>query len=391
MDNSTVDDEHLKCSLEIFCRAIHTTTPENYAAWKQIALMTLELLEELPNHFIHFKFHLSQIAYTLVTRLISPLQGFPRPCPIALKLLRTLTKYEIDQPTFHITADFLSNPEKYYLKINEENPQPIQNELNEQTNSLFDAPNIFINNQQDTRFPPSAQVQPSIRRKYSDYYSLCVLDLAGNFLLCDENSRKIFGRPQNKLKGKNLFRDLMIPFSLAALRKKYGGDVFKLFDDKLSSVFSFTIYSSDNIDKYTKELVAKCQDPLRKNLSGEDFTKKKDRVELFMSNLMKQLADESSDAIYFKFLQNLTSKASLIDLQMTQTEIKELLSENSGELDVGVVAGSVLQEFLAPSPGLGNQIIRTVILLETRKAKHIQNFPYHLMTQDPKITYWLSK
>lgn len=397
--STTSDQEKLRYGLEIFCQSIKATNKGNYTHWIKIARKSLEILHKSPKILDHFTFHLSEITYCLITRLTMPIDRFPELCPLALELLQILIQFNIDPHTRELVMKFLQNPRKYYDGASLSGQAATIPSI-----ELVPSPFIKKTYQNDKIFTENLPTLPDCplnlnlfdetlevaKKRCNEYVSLCVLDLAGNFLLCDENSKKIFGRAYKKLKGKNLFRDLMIPFSLAALRKKYKGDVFNpVKNDKLSSVFSYTIYSCENMNKYTKELVTKCQDPLRKNLPGEESVQRKDKVRQFMSSLIEKLADEKSEAIYYKFLQNLTSKASLIDVQLTKADVSSEVFEGKEAPAVKVSAGKILQG-ISETPSEGkNQITRTVILLETRKAKHIQDFPYHLMTKDPKIEKWI--
>lgn len=175
-------------------------------------------------------------------------------------------------------------------------------------------------------------------------YGSAFLKLNGDFIWADASTTKFL-----ELKGKaynnNLF-NLMVPFSSNLLYKKYGRELFLKACDEKSLVFSYVIYSTTAVNKFVKHL-------------------KKNGI-----TCMSELKDDpSANALYYKYLKALSSRATLIYLQYDDDEkIVGCKEVKDGEDKKEKESEKHLS-----------------ILLETRISKTIPEFDYLRMLNDPVI------
>lgn len=404
MNSEIKDAMDVRRLLQVFCEATRSATIEIYSIWQKLARGILLLLQSNNKHVVNCAFELSAIAHCLANRMMNQPQRFPKYCLYALQLLRKIhtmhlddpTRKFLDPPTQKDVEKFLASPEKHYFS-----------DIQEETEDLKECVTLFqaklenhtrqIIQESKAGFPDQKYISvinienfSQVRQLYNDHFSLCLLDLSGNFLFCDNNSKKVFGRAIKDLIGKNLFHDLMIPFSLALMRKKYNGDLSMLFEGKLATTFSYSIYSTHKANEYKRTAIENYFDPLNKNLTRQEAVNKHKKLQEFLKGLKQKLSEKDSLVVYENFLDCLTSRASLVDLQMTSTEIEQLFSKKYDEEHLKAAPGKILRNFFK-GVKLDAGVVKTVILLQTRRAEHIQKLPYHLMTKDPKIEKLLQK
>ena len=171
----------------------------------------------------------------------------------------------------------------------------------------------------------------------------------------------LFETKHSDLIESNLF-DLMIPFSLIYLKKIMGESLFSSLGSQ-SKIFSYTIYSKRAARRY------------QKLISSMDKKEENERRKIFESQ--KFSAEEKAlinvdNGVYYKHLQTLTSRATLIELKFSKiSDLSNL--ENTQNLKIRLeheLFKEIKEEGVVSQPA---------ILLLTRKASHIQRFKYSLM------------
>jgi len=173
----------------------------------------------------------------------------------------------------------------------------------------------------------------------------------------------LFEKPQDELLGMNLF-NLMIPFSACYLKKKFGDSMFYLKEFQ-SRTFSFTIYSKRAFRKF------------QRTIWRTDKKEGEKRLDSFSEKEKSLLNGENS--VYYKYLQTLTSCATLIELQVSNLE-DLLMLEQSHEVKI-----NRKHKIWNPQNGFREPNLGTAVLFITRRAFHIQNFKYSLMKENDQI------
>lgn len=227
---------------------------------------------------------------------------------------------------------------------------------------------------------------------------VALLDLAGNFIWMDENSKRLFESKYPKEKQANLF-ELMIPFSRHDLHKKFpSGEIFEkhAFVGKHIS-FSYVVYSE------------KARKRFEKHLKEQRFSD--------AEKLSLNLSDNKNKLLFYRFLDSLSSRATLVQVNINKPEFKQMMLDSkfnifsSNQME-SLVMKSVEeereQEVFSERKGKkrengrgsaknfaeervenvspnSEEVMINAILLETRKSRHTPNFDYSQMKDDPVI------
>lgn len=158
----------------------------------------------------------------------------------------------------------------------------------------------------------------------------------------------------------NIF-ELMIPFSVCYLQKK----LQSLQADGQKRTFSYTIYSKNALKRLKTTL---------DSLEKKDQTEKRRKKASKPIDLDESVNFDCENSVYYKYLQTLTSDATLINLKMQN--IQEFHSL------IGAAKVKIREDHRAfKSNQSENPNDSPVILLITRKAYHIQKFRYSLMQE----------
>lgn len=193
---------------------------------------------------------------------------------------------------------------------------------------------------------------------------------AGNIIWGDANTYRILEQKSAKNSDINLF-NLMIPFSVNFLHKKFGKELFKSNVRIGSQIcFSFVIYSKQALNKYFKQL-------------------KKKKV----SRVCDIREDEGDKGLYFKFLKAVSCRATLVALKCSKDDLKNIQgtdvnSDNGNETpnkkitDVGQGTNATIKGVSDDSDELS---INLAVMVEMRISKNIPDFNYKEMEDDPKI------
>jgi len=176
----------------------------------------------------------------------------------------------------------------------------------------------------------------------------------------DKAAENIFEKNQEELLQLNVF-ELMIPFSVCYLQKKFQG----LPLDGQKRTFSYTIYSKNALKRLKMTL---------DSLEKKDQTEKKRKKASKAQDFEDSVNFDSENSLYYKYLQTLTSDATLMNLKLQN--IQEFRSF------IGAAKVKVREDHpIFKSNESENNISAPVILLITRKAYHIQKLKYSLMQE----------
>lgn len=146
-------------------------------------------------------------------------------------------------------------------------------------------------------------------------FGFALMELNGDFVWCDPNSEKYFEIKSKELSCRNFF-DMLIPFSKAYLSQKFGGSLFAGHNAIGASVsFSYVIYSKNSMNKFLKCLK-------KIGVSSE---------EEFKVRLKRK---DSEDAIYHQYLKALSTRATLILLKFTDSEVQKMMREKQHSLNI---------------------------------------------------------
>ena len=158
-------------------------------------------------------------------------------------------------------------------------------------------------------------IEEKAEKYISKRFGYSLLEVNGHIIWSDKKTREKLNFTEDRLKtsGVNLF-NLMIPFSKDYLKKKFGGHVFPVHAGVgFTRCFSYVIYSSSSAKKLNKELKNKGY----KSVDEASIVKGK-------NNLQKEN--------FFRFLANISSRATLVLLSFTETEISEMLKNPMTEI-----------------------------------------------------------
>ena len=257
-------------------------------------------------------------------------------------------------------------------------------------------------------------IEDKAEKYISKRFGYALLEKNGDFVWADRKTREKLNFTESDLKqvGKNLF-DLMIPFSKFYLKSKFGRSLFPSDAGVgFTRAFSYVIYSASSVRKLTKELK-------NKGYSNVD-----------QASIIKSKDDKEKE-IFYRFLSNISSRATLVLVSFSEAEIESVLQNPRTEIksQTGLSGGqgtkptsqlptisiSALktlqghfQEFKNPkvkfSPNSYFQIddgkelvkihvkpngelemLKMFILLETRPAGHVPSFDFTAMENDPCI------
>lgn len=195
------------------------------------------------------------------------------------------------------------------------------------------------------------------------------ITFSGDIIWADKNTQKLLETKQHDTKPVNLF-DLMIPFSVNLLHKKFGKELFKGHVGFGSqTVLSFVIYSKTALQKYMKQL------------------KKKN-----VQRLTEIVGQDEGRSIYFKYLKALSARATIVALKCSRSTLKTL--QPSLDIEEGVIMPKksmayIRREFLDIKDEFNepkeNEPTSLAIMVELRISKNIPDFDYKKMDGDPKI------
>lgn len=298
--------------------------------------------------------------------------------------------------------------------------------LSQSDEELFSPPATGINGVLCRLLNFESKQEKSLNKNFG--YAL--MELNGDFVWCDPNSEKYFEIKSKELSCRNFF-EMLIPFSKVYLTQKFGDSLFSKCNVIGASVcFSYVIYSRNSMNKFLKCLK-------KIGVSSEDEFK------------LRLKRKDSEDAIYHQYLKALSTRATMILLQFTDTEVQKMVKEKHQSLNMtrsfaealekrpaggraGSGAGGVgegyesrtgkMNEFLEGevdgtpksdehgktsevrrgrgTPGVRSEtanreasrdsheprmMIRQFVLLETRLSLNVPMFDYRKMSDDPKI------
>ncbi len=184
--------------------------------------------------------------------------------------------------------------------------------------------------------------------------------------MVDKLAESLFEMKYDDLIKSNIF-ELMIPFSLYYLKKKMGPSIFSSLDSQ-SKTFTYTIYSKRASKKYKKlisHLDRKEDHERRKLIEKEKFSPE----ETHLYN--------EDNKLYYKHLQSLTSRATLVELKFSKVD--DLMKLESSQ-DIKIKLEHTIFKKIPPK-NADKIISQPAVLLLTRKGQHIQRFKYGFMEQ----------
>ena len=257
-------------------------------------------------------------------------------------------------------------------------------------------------------------IEDKAEKYISKRFGYALLEKNGDFVWADRKTREKLNFTESDLKqdGKNLF-DLMIPFSKFYLKTKFGRSLFPSNAGVgFTRAFSYVIYSASSVRKLTKELK-------NKGYSNVD-----------QASMIKSKDDKEKE-IFYRFLSNISSRATLVLVSFSEAEIENVLQNPNTEIKsqnglpsaqgnkpasqlptISISALKTLQghfqEFknskvkLTPNtflpidnkqelvkihvkPNGELEMLKMFILLETRPAGHVPSFDFTAMENDPNI------
>lgn len=198
-----------------------------------------------------------------------------------------------------------------------------------------------------------------VNYKRSYKLGLSILDHEGNFIWMDELSCKYFElKYKNNDEIINLF-DLMIPQSVLSIYDKFESE--QIFFDKFNKLnnpitFSYVIFSEAKMHNYIKK-------------KKESYNENGDIKNIYKKNYSE------NDVIYFKYLNSLSSRATLEQFLFKKEDIEELknIKDNSCYINY-----QLLSKYGNSSGFIG-------IKLETRLCPNMIKFDYRHLKNNPKI------
>jgi len=220
-------------------------------------------------------------------------------------------------------------------------------------------------------------------------HSFCILDISGNFgneihfnsplfllVLVDKLAETLFEMKPEQLIKTNFF-NIMIPFSQLYLRKSMGGDSIFSSLQSGSKAFSYTIYSKRAWKKYLR---------LIRTFNKEEKEERNKILENQRYSAEEKSLINDDNSIYYKHLQTLTSRVTLIELRFSKTED---LAKLQTDQDIKI---KFEHEIFQNKGDESEDIIsQPAVLLVTRKAHHIQKFKYQLMQEYDQTIIQLEK
>lgn len=321
---------------------------------------------------------------------------------ICAKIFLLTSPILVDQPVFEIIEFMLDQkilPPVYLVPMRQRHLQfkekengavlPVQltNEGPRKTEELLEQVNQNLNH----------LLNFNNNEKMNKNYGYSLVGLNGDFIWCDSISQKLFEFKEKKNVNKNIF-DLMIPFSRQLIHKKFGEEIFQAnCDFGTSNIFSYVTYSKNSMNKFYK-----CIKSLVTN------------EEQFRERLKKKGTD---DAIYNQYLKALSSRATLVLLKFTRSELTGMLEDRKygiksksqffqGLLGKNAEKGSKKRDSLKTGKSKKGEtagedkdkiddkselICKEAILLETRLSYNTPRFDYSLLQNDPKIVQFENK
>lgn len=204
-------------------------------------------------------------------------------------------------------------------------------------------------------------------------FGFCFVDIKGNFIWADANCERHFEMKKTEMDRRNFF-DLMIPFSLSLLSKKYGPELFsqsKKIGTSLS--FPFVMYSHKAKNKFIKILRKKGimdTKEIKEDTEGKrDFT------------------------IFYRYMKALSCRATLVVLKYKKGDI-DLIKKTDvvGNLDTKSTNLDSLYENIEDHLDKEKSrkeengfCFKRAIMLEVRDSRNIPNFNYEEMKDDSVI------
>ncbi len=222
-----------------------------------------------------------------------------------------------------------------------------------------------------------------LENNFHKNFGYSLLDLNGDFIWSDNNAERLFEIKQDRNKVQNFFK-LLIPFSTNQLFSKYCndsqgiGDLFRE-NHKVGSFinFSYVVYSKKNMGKFLK------------------FLKKKNVIDLNDVPLGDKKKDADKD-IFYKYLKALSSRASLVVLNYTRTELRAIFDNQDFNISqlksFQTVLKSSIESFSSEeniksknSSEDESPFYQLAVFLETRLSKNIPCYNFDRMKDDQKI------
>ena len=156
-----------------------------------------------------------------------------------------------------------------------------------------------------------------------------------------------------------------------------GGDSIFSSLQSGSKAFSYTIYSKRAWKKYLR---------LIRTFNKEEKEERNKILENQRYSAEEKSLINDDNSIYYKHLQTLTSRATLIELKFSKTED---LTQLQTDQDIKI---KFEHEIFKNQDGASEDIIsQPAVLLVTRKAHHIQKFKYQLMQEYDQTIIQLEK
>lgn len=209
------------------------------------------------------------------------------------------------------------------------------------------------------------ELVPEAGNYFKKNYGHSLLDLEGNILWADNRTCTIFDLKKSDFKEQdskmNLF-DKMIPFSKNLLQFKFSDQLFGPEARLGSSVsFAYVIYSRVAMEKCRNALV-------------------------HFQNSSKQKHDYKNLDNYEKFLKSVTSRATLMELSYSASELKSLIDSEKCRFEMcDSKLDQLRSECLDFSREKGLRQRRIFVFLESRLSSVKPDFDYQSMDNDQEI------